>query len=152
MRDIKNNKKVKAIEVSDDRTISELLQLMENTGFQGKSLGKTVSILNSYASPLVNEISILGTNGYFTVRDGKNIIYSPRDTFDERGYFTDPPKISEEQFNIDDDVSNSLRSSMEYFIEQVKNNNKIEPKFFEASIETNQAILKLKDNPEIIFE
>jgi predicted dehydrogenase len=114
--------------------------------------GKTVSILNSYASPLVNEISILGTNGYFTVRDGKNIIYSPRDTFDERGYFTDPPKISEEQFNIDDDVSNSLRSSMEYFIEQVKNNNKIEPKFFEASIETNQAILKLKDNPEIIFE
>ncbi len=49
MLDIKKNKKVKAIEVSDDRTISELLQLMENTGFQGKSLGKTVSILEKMA-------------------------------------------------------------------------------------------------------
>jgi len=114
--------------------------------------GKTASILNSYASPLINEISLLGTNGYFTIRDEQMTIYSPRDTFDQRGYFITPPKILQEQFSIDDDVIYSLKSSMEYFIEQVKNNNNIESRFFEASIETNQAILKLKNNSEIMFE
>ncbi len=41
---INTNKKVKAIEVKKDRRISELLNLMENTGFQGKNLAKTVSV------------------------------------------------------------------------------------------------------------
>ena len=41
---IDKNKKVSAIEVKPDRKISELLELMENTGFQGKNLAKSVSV------------------------------------------------------------------------------------------------------------
>ena len=37
---INKDKKVKAIEVKKDRRISELLSLMENTGFQGKNSRK----------------------------------------------------------------------------------------------------------------
>ena len=47
--DIKKNKKVAAIEVKEDSSISELLKLMENTGFQGKSLGRTISVLEKMA-------------------------------------------------------------------------------------------------------
>jgi predicted dehydrogenase len=113
--------------------------------------GKTASILNSYASPLINEISILGTNGYFSIRDEKITIVSPRDTFDDRGYFISPPKILEEKFNIDDDVNFSLKASMNYFIEQIKNQKCIDIKYFKASIETTKAILKLKTKTEVKF-
>ena len=114
--------------------------------------GKTASILSSYASPLINEITILGTNGYCTIRDEQFAIYSPRDTFDEKGYFVAPSNIIQEKFSIEEDVENSLKYSMKYFIEQVKNNQIIETKYFESSIETNLAILKLKNNSEIVFD
>lgn len=42
--DIKDLKKVESIEVKKNRKVSDLLKLMENTGFQGKNLAKTVSI------------------------------------------------------------------------------------------------------------
>ena len=40
-------KKVSAIDVNANRSLSELLSLMENTGFQGKSLAKVVTILEN---------------------------------------------------------------------------------------------------------
>ena len=61
---INKDKKVESIKVKKNRKISELLSLMENTGFQGKNLAKTVSvfenmvrnpdvtILFGYAAPL----------------------------------------------------------------------------------------------------
>lgn len=49
MENIKKNKRVKAIEVGEHRSISELMKLMENTGFQGKNLARTVSIFEKMA-------------------------------------------------------------------------------------------------------
>jgi deoxyhypusine synthase len=49
LENIKKNKRVKAIEVSEHRAISELMKLMENTGFQGKNLARTVSIFEKMA-------------------------------------------------------------------------------------------------------
>ena len=45
MKEINTKKKVEAIEVEADRSISDLLVSMENTGFQGKSLARVVSVL-----------------------------------------------------------------------------------------------------------
>ena len=53
--------------------------------------GVDVQILNSYASPLVSEISILTDNSWITFRKNEFIIYHPRDTFDKKGFFKDPP-------------------------------------------------------------
>ena len=49
MKEINTKKKVEAIEVEADRSISDLLASMENTGFQGKSLAKVVSVLEKMA-------------------------------------------------------------------------------------------------------
>ena len=39
------DKKVRAIDVESNRSISDLLKIMENTGFQGKNLAKVVTVL-----------------------------------------------------------------------------------------------------------
>ncbi len=40
--EISLDKKVRAIDVEPNRPISDLLEIMENTGFQGKNLAKVV--------------------------------------------------------------------------------------------------------------
>ena len=40
-------KKVRAIEVQSDRSVSDLLKIMENTGFQGKNLAKVVTVFEN---------------------------------------------------------------------------------------------------------
>ena len=105
----------------------------------------TLSIFNSYATPLINELSIIGTNGYITIKDNNLIIKSPRDTFDENGLFTDPPIYFQSNFSIPNDVENSLKKSLDYFISYVKKDEKFDLELFENSLQTNRLILKLKD-------
>ena len=47
--DIKGKKKVQSIDVKANRSISELMTLMENTGFQGKSLAKAITAIEKMA-------------------------------------------------------------------------------------------------------
>ena len=47
--DIKRKKKVQSIDVKTNRSISELMTLMENTGFQGKSLAKAITAIEKMA-------------------------------------------------------------------------------------------------------
>jgi len=105
--------------------------------------GITASIINSYAGPYIYEISIIGTNGFFTIRNDKLIVQSPRDTFDEEGLFKSPPIIEETSLNLKDDYVESLKKSLDYFLKHVKNSQKINLKYFNSSIETNRLILDL---------
>ena len=108
--------------------------------------GITASILNSYAGPFIYEISIIGTNGFFTIRDNKMIIQSPRDTFDEKGFFKSPPIIHEELFKSKDDYMESLKKSLDFFLEHVKNLKGISLEYFDSSLETNRLVLDLINN------
>lgn len=108
--------------------------------------GVTASILNSYAGPYINEISVIGTNGFLTIRNDKLIIQSPRDTFDEKGFFKSPPIIEEIPFNSKDVYSESLEKSLNFFLEHVKNLEKIGLEYFDSSLETNRWILDLENN------
>ena len=47
--DIKGKKKVQSVDVKANRSISELMTLMENTGFQGKSLAKAITAIEKMA-------------------------------------------------------------------------------------------------------
>jgi hypothetical protein len=105
----------------------------------------SLSIFNSYATPLINEISIIGTNGHLAIRNNKLEIYSPRDTFDKNGLFSNPPKISNVDFNLSMDAENSLRKSLDFFINRVKMKEDIPIKYFDASVNTNRIILQLKE-------
>ena len=47
--DIKGKKKVQSVDVKANRSISELMTLIENTGFQGKSLAKAITAIEKMA-------------------------------------------------------------------------------------------------------
>jgi predicted dehydrogenase len=111
--------------------------------------GISASILNSYASPLINEISILGTNGYLTIRDQKLILYSPRDNFDSDGFFIEPEKIIEKDFNLKNDYNNSLVNSIDYFISNVKNKNPIDPDQYISSMSTTRLLISLNKKEKL---
>ena len=60
----------------------------------------SVSILNSYATPLIDDLSIIGTNGYLHIRSNNLEIYSPRDSFNSDGLFVTPPLHHKSSFSI----------------------------------------------------
>lgn len=105
----------------------------------------TASIFNSYAAPCIDEISIIGTNGFFTIRENRLKIYSPRDTFDSKGFFVQPPIIFEKNFDLGSDYQNSLKKSLDYFLLHVKEKRFFELNLFNSSLATNFLILELKN-------
>ena len=105
--------------------------------------GVTASILNSYASPSIDEITIIGTNGYFTIKNNELSIYSPRDTFNPKGFFISPPIIQKHSFSMENDYQNSLQKSLDYFLSHVKETKPIDLGHFDTSLLTNKIILNL---------
>ena len=103
-----------------------------------------VQILNSYASPLVNEISILTNNSWIVFRKNEFVIYHPRDVFNKKGFFKDPPIYKKLKIKIDKDYNKSLKYSLDDFIFHVKNNIPFDLKSFNTSLETNKIIIDLK--------
>jgi predicted dehydrogenase len=108
--------------------------------------GVLTSILNSYATPLIEELMIVGTNGYLTIRNNKLKIYSPRSTFDKKGFFVSPPISSTTNFDMKSDYNNSLKKSIHFFISHVKNKKNFLANNYKLSLETNEILLKLEKN------
>jgi len=104
----------------------------------------SVIIYCSYANPKINEIVIIGTNGHITIRDNKKEVFFPRDTFDPKGFFVKPPMIENEEFNFDNEYIDSLKKSLEYFIEHVKNKKLIDLENFDKSIMTTKLLIEMK--------
>jgi predicted dehydrogenase len=104
----------------------------------------SVMIYCSYANPKINEIVIIGTDGYITIRDNKKEVFFPRDTFDPKGFFVKPPMITNEDFNFENEYTNSLKKSLEYFIDCVKNKKLIDLEIFEKSIMTTKLLIEIK--------
>ncbi len=104
----------------------------------------SVIIYCSYANPKINEIVIIGTNGYITIRDNKKEIFSPRDTFDPKGFFVKPPLIENKDFNFENEYIDSLKKSLEYFMESVKNKKLIDLENFDKGIMTTKLLIELK--------
>jgi len=101
------------------------------------------TIFNSYATPLLNEIKVIGTNGYLSTSKNYFEIYSPRNTFDSKKFFISPPLKKRLRFNFKENYDESLKKSIEFFVSNVKKNNKIDLKYYKASIKTNEQILNL---------
>jgi len=106
--------------------------------------GTTISIVNSYAAPHINDISIIGTNGFFTIRNDQLMIRSPRETFDKRGFFKFPPIFHKSKFSIQNDYTNSLTKAFNYFLIQVLEQKDMDINQFEASLLTNRLVIDLK--------
>ena len=107
--------------------------------------GINAQILNSYASPSVNEISILTSNSWIVFRKNEFVIYYPRNIFDKKGFFKDPPIYKKLKIKKDEDYNKSLRYSLDNFVFHIKNNTPFDLKFFNTSLETNKIIIDLKN-------
>ena len=106
--------------------------------------GLTASIFNSYATPLYNEFSVIGTNGIITFDDKKLKILSPRDTFDSKKYFKIPPIKYSQKFSFNKEFFQSTENSIKYFLKYVKSKKPIDVIFFDISMSSNEIILNLK--------
>jgi len=111
-----------------------------------KSNNLSVTIFSSYACPKINEIMIIGTNGYVVVREGKEKVFGPRDTFDSKGFFINPPEIYQEIINFDEEYEKSLKKSIRYFLEHVKNKDSLNIDDFEKSISSTELLINIKIN------
>ena len=107
--------------------------------------GMGASIFSSYASPLVENIIIVGTNGFAIINDGKIAISYPRDTFDENGLFTNPKNKEELDFSFQTNGKNSLKKSMNYFLDHLKNSQMFELTGFDIAIYSNKLVLEMEE-------
>lgn len=98
----------------------------------------TLNITASYTTPKINSINLVFENGIIKFEDIK-YIYGPRDCFDKNGLFKDPPLITKEKINPDIHA-NSLKLSVKYFCDAVKNKSEFELQAFEASMNSNKML------------
>lgn len=94
--------------------------------------GVTGDIHVSYAMPFMFEVNVLGTNGSVNVRDGQISVSSPRDTFDERGFFISPPKVWVAPYDAESMYELALKEAVSVFITTVERHGKFKPTRFET--------------------
>jgi len=102
----------------------------------------TASIFVSYACPLISEFSFIGTNGLLSILENQLKIFSPRDTFDDKGLFKNPPLKLKKDISFKEDYILSLSKSLSFFIEHVKERRAIDTNYFDISVSSNQFILQ----------
>lgn len=109
--------------------------------------GLSSLIFSSYATPLVENIMIIGTNGFISINNNELNISSPRDTFDNDGLFVTPKSEFLLNFNFKNMVQKSLQDSLNYYLKHVKNSEGFDILFYETSIISTKLALTLQ-NPE----
>ena len=99
-------------------------------------------ILVSYAAPFHNEVKVIFTNGIIYMQDGVISVATPRDTFDSNQRFISPTsKIIYKSKSIKEYFDNSLKESIKFFMQHVKDNSSIPLELHKQSIKTTQIII-----------
>ena len=107
---------------------SGLAQLTWNSGF-------VTTIATSYASAFKIHFHITGTEGYVTY-DGHYVkLFSPRDTFDEKGFFIQPPESLSFFSPSNSSYEESMRNSQKAFIDTTIENARYDPTEFDRDVQ-----------------
>jgi predicted dehydrogenase len=107
------------------------------------TVGMTVNLFGSYAAPYQLRLSVTGTNGLAEIDRYGFRVYAPRDTFDANGLFTHPPEQIRGGYNFEDDYIQSLKSSLMYFMENVKAKCDLSINHYDASLETMRLLMQV---------
>ena len=102
--------------------------------------GASISLHATYAAPCHFSIDIIGTNGLIEVRNDVLCVKSPRDTFDQNGFFTAPPIISDEPYSFESDYEYSLQRAVEHFFTVINSNNGFKEEDYDLSLETMEIL------------
>jgi predicted dehydrogenase len=101
----------------------------------------TLTIYSSYTSPFVSCLLFLYENGVVSYNEDKLICY-PRETFDEKGLFSQPPVQFRKKVNRKAIAQNSLIESLKYFFKHIDKNQDFNLKDFHTALESNKIILQ----------
>jgi len=98
--------------------------------------GPSASVLTSYAAPLNFMVTVYGTNGTITFRKSSATLISPRDCFDERGLFTEPPEVLLDYPKGRSLYTDSLAKSFQRFLSIVQGGSLVPENMIDQSILT----------------
>ena len=103
------------------------------------------TIFLSYAAPFQNTAKLTFSDGIVELSNGKVTVSSPRETFDKLGMFKSPPN----NIIVNYDSSRkyydqALHDSINFFIDKVKNKDKLSSEDFDCSIKTTERTLSLE--------
>jgi len=103
------------------------------------------TIFLSYAAPFQNTAKLTFSDGIVELSNGKVTVSSPRETFDELGMFKSPPNNIVVNYDSSRKYyDQALVDSINFFIDKVKNKDKLSAEDFDCSIKTTESILSLE--------
>lgn len=107
------------------------------------------TIWNSYESPSIKRVRLIGENGFLEYDGEKVRVYSPRDTFGPTGKFVQPKIIEEIDLDYETLLRESSINAILKFIEIAKGKQRIPPSEFENSLDSMLPVLELKEKFKI---
>jgi len=106
-----------------------------------------VKVFLSYAAPFRNQVTMLFDNGILELVDGNVTLQTPRDSVDKNGMFKPPDYVHLAVFNNSKEYyDDSLKSSIEYFMNCVENNEPISTEHYNQSITSTKKLIKALGN------
>ena len=104
-----------------------------------------VNIFNSYNTPYIKDLKFVFDNGIITQRDNIIEIRGPAKNFDKNSNFIKPKLIKKIKINDNKDYENSLRQSVNFFLDHALNSKKKFPKNLnKMALFANQMLLNSK--------
>ncbi len=101
-------------------------------------------IFLSYSTAFQNKIEIFYENGILVLSNGEISLLSPRDTFDDHGFFKTPnQKILKKFINSRAYFDNSIVESLKYFMDHAVNKKNQSKKHYDQSILSTSTMLSL---------
>jgi predicted dehydrogenase len=95
----------------------------------------------SYSTVFEDEIKIYLDNAVIKILKNRVNLFYPRNTFDDNNHFIQPPKKTLFSFNQKQDYDISLKSSLIFFLDHVKNSKYFKKKLLLNMIETSRFFL-----------
>jgi predicted dehydrogenase len=106
--------------------------------------GASSQVVVSYAACRSANLTLQGTNGILEFSNGLLTLRSPRDTFDERGRFVEPPFLRRDEVSWDEFYAASLKRSVEYFLGICRQSETFPRHLGEASLSANRLLFRMK--------
>lgn len=101
-----------------------------------------VTLHHSYAAPTLKKWLLVGTNGFWEYDGKRACLYSPRDTFDSQGRFTEPPLNEKRAFGHEETWRGSLANSLEDFLATVKKRGRFDRADFDRALASMEPVFR----------
>jgi predicted dehydrogenase len=110
-----------------------------------------VQICVSYAMPYSFGINFFGSNGHYKYDGHTEVIRSPRDTFDTRGRYCDPPIVQQRRIDHAESFSLGLENALKQFLRHVIYNRPFNPHDLRIALDTMSPLFECGDGSDPII-